>query len=307
MPPFKPESPGVQTPESRGDKERGANVKVHNIWIRHAQKSSGEVFQEGDTAISASGITEQGAADAQDLGREIDGGKHGARGYVTNIDRTTETLDSVLRGYREKNPGKPIRGARIREQLLHEYPPGFSALYKGKIKRGVAEQLGEGQKLEDLSADEQERIAEEAEEPIAREWLDNPESKLAELYPPEDAAADFAVLFNRRHERLAERLNDGSELDLIHVTHKTMTEPFLASGVLIEQDTGESVTRIEKLGGTLGILDKWESEVVTDEQGEARSIVRVRGADYNINQDRLAELVEKGQARKNEARQKARD
>ena len=60
-------------------------------------------------------------------------------------------------------------------------------------------------------------------------------------------AANFAVLFGRRYGLMAERLNAGSEADIFHNTHKTVTEAFLASGVLIRKSDNARITKIARL------------------------------------------------------------
>ncbi len=143
-----------------------------------------------------------------------------------------------------------------------------------------------------MSPDEQEQIAESAEEPVIREWLDNPESELAKFFPPSQAAARFARLFNRRHERLAGKLYSGSEVDLFHITHKTITEPFLTSGVLIRKSDGKRITKLEQLGGSLTTLGDWESEVATDNAGNPSIVVKIRGEEYGIDHTVLENLLQ---------------
>jgi len=145
-----------------------------------------------------------------------------------------------------------------------------------------------------LSPNQQEEIAEVAEEPVIMEWLSGDDNELARLYPPEKVASKFAVLFNRRHERLATKLYSDSKLDLFHITHKTITEPFLVSGVLIRKSDNHRITRVEELGGSLEVLGNWESTVSTDEAGESAVAVTIRGIEYTIDNNRLRELLNYG-------------
>lgn len=284
------------TIESPEGKKFGADVIVRNFWIRHAQKKSGEIASTEKNSISLSSISEQGAVTSEDYGRVINASEKGAKGYVSSSPRTAQTLEKVLDGYQKNNPDKTIRTVRIREELTSDLSPDFLALYNSKFgeqKQRVMVEMGFGESnFLKLSPDEQERIAEVAEEPVMREWLNDRESELARLYPPLMAARRFAHLFNQRHNRLAQKLYSGSEIDLFHITHKTITEPFLTSGVLIQKSSGERVTRLEQLGGSLQPLGDWQSEVATDEGGNPQIVIQIRGEDYEFDQAVFSNLLQ---------------
>ncbi len=280
--------------------ERGQDVVITNHWYRHAQKKSGDVFSKEGEQISTSSISEEGERKSQEVGAKVIAPESKAgvvKEYVSSSDRTRETADSLLKGYQEKKVDATKGETRERKQLTVDFPEEFMKLYdqkfgenKGKImeKRGIPLE-----NYSTLSSNLQESIAEEAEEPVIREWLDNPESDLAKLYLPRDAAADFAVLFHRRHERMAKRLDSGSKVDLVHVTHKTTTEPFLTSGVLINAD-GEKITKLDQLGGSLEILGGWESEIETDQNGQGEIVVRFREKEYKVDNEVLEKLASEG-------------
>jgi len=276
----------------------GAGVKVHNRWIRHTQKQSGEVFNKDVSGISISAISQSGEERATKYGLTMDPEKEGMKGYVSESDRNNQTLDGIVEGYSENNPEATIRNVRVKEELMVHGPKNFIDLYNDKWtanKKKILE--SQGLTLEDfskLTPDQQEQIAEDAEEPVIQEWLDNSDSELARLHPPRNAAAKFASLFNRRHDRLAKKLYNDSEIDIAHVTHKTVTEPFLASGVLIRNSDGSRINTIEQLGGSLRILDNWESETKTDEHGNPTTKVIIRGEEYHLDPKVLEELAKEG-------------
>lgn len=275
-------------------KEFGSNVTIRNSWLRHAQKQSGEVFAAGATGLTTSAISEKGQRRASEFGKTIKTKTHGAKGFVSTSQRTEQTLEQILEGYAKENPGAPIKNVRVREALTSDQPKDFLQLYDQRFSAEKKKVLSErGLSPEDftrLTPDEQEDIAERAEEPVIREWLDNLESELAKLYPPREAAARFAPIFSR-HTRIAERLYSGSEVDLIHVTHKSITEPFLVSGALIRASDGKRITKLEELGGSLEVLGKWESDVRTDEEGRVTVSIRIRGDEYRLDQTVLDELI----------------
>jgi|SRR3989344_920263 len=288
----------IPSSETSGNK-RGRNVVIRNFWQRHAQKMSGEILNVSKTSASTSSISPAGAEHAENLGRTIEAQEHGAKGYKSNSARTLETFEAIMKGYQESNIDAPIREkVRLKEQLVIPGNPAYTKLYGEKWDHNKAELLAQrGLKPEDftrLSADDQELIAETAEEPVIEEWLDDSTSELAQAFPPRGVAANFSVLFNRRHERMADKLNSGSEIDLFHTTHKTVTEPFLTSGVLIRKSDGQRVTKIKDLGGSLKVLNNWDSTTRTNDKGEAETVVNVRGEDFLIDKNLLNTLVEEG-------------
>ena len=298
-----PVSRQTEQSEQRESKDRGANVDIRNFWIRHAQKKSGEVTSAGGSAISTSSISESGAEGAKDYGTAISAYRDGTKGYRSDSARTGETLEGIIAGYQKANPDKPVRSKSVREALSVDMPEGFLTLYDQKFqeqKDKILESNGLSQdSFAGLTPDKQEEIAEAAEEPVIKEWLGDPNSELARLYPPAEVASRFAHLFSRRHERMARWLYSGSEIDLIHVTHKCITEPFLVSGVLIRKSDGVRITDLEQLSGSLATLGDWRSEVITDGGKNARIVVRIRGEEYEIDRSVLNKLT--GKAEKSQA------
>lgn len=292
-------------PAEWGRERRGNNVTIHNYWVRHTQKASGEIFNAAQSGISTSNISEGGATRAEERGRAFLAGKHGAKGYKSTSPRTLETFDALMRGYAESNPRAPIRETvNVRQALvapsgnkefLGEYNEKWSKNKEQLLAAGIAAGKYPDVEFGKLSPDQQEEIAETAEEPVTREWIDNPNSEMAKNFPPRIQAANFAVLFNRRHERMAKKLNANSEIDLFHNTHKTATEPFLASGVLIRKSDGKRITKLEDIGGSLQILDQWESIVKTDEQGNPVTVVKIRGEEFGLDSEAYNQLVSEGQ------------
>ncbi len=283
---------------------RGKNVTIYNHWVRHSQKSSGEVFNSEKTGISLSNISPGGAVRAKERGATYEAGKHGAKGYKSTSERTQETFDALMRGYAESNPDVVVREkVRIDKALvapsgtpefLKEYEQKWGDNKKELLKQGIESGKYPNVEFGKLTPDQQEEIVETAEEPVILEWIDNPESTMAKNFPPRMQAANFAVLFGRRHGLMAERLNAGSEADIFHNTHKTVTEAFLASGVLIRKSDNARITKLGEVGGSLKILDEWESEVSTNEKGEPTVSVKIRGQEYKVDDEVLKQLIAEG-------------
>lgn len=292
----------LQNYEDREKLKYGANVIIHNFWQRHSQKQSAQVFNAEKTGISNFGISEAGVERAKVLGGTISASIHGAKGYRSNALRTQETFDAMMEGYSESNPEVPVRETvRFKEELvaagdnkqfLDLFDSQWDANKKKLMQIGVEQGKYPDVAFSELSPDQQEEISEEAEEPVMREWVDDPTSALAQAYPPRDQAVKFAKLFNRRHERMAQKLPSGSEVDLFHVTHKSVTEPFLASGVLVRKSDGVRITKLADIGGSLKILDNWESEIKTNSEGKSEKVVKIRGQEFLIDDEFLQKLLE---------------
>jgi hypothetical protein len=64
--------------------------------------------------------------------------------------------------------------------------------------------------------------------------------------------------------------------------------------VLIDKSSGKKITTLEQLGGSLRILNSWESDVQTNEQGQAETIVRIRNKEYMLDNVLMDQLAEEG-------------
>lgn len=285
--------PGVEPEKKSEVPAYGANVVVHNLWNRHAQKKSGEVVATGGGELSTSTISEGGARASYELGLGMEGAADGVKTYASTTERTQETAEEIIRGYQESNPDSPVRNMRVKAEISQDYPPEFLSLYDEKFvasRKALMEDMGlDPSTFKQLSPDQQEQIAEKAEEPVMSEWLTEG-SRLGELYPAEAASRKFAALFDRHNGRIAKKLYSNSDIDLIHVSHRGMMEPFLVSGVLIRESDGERVSSLEELGGAMAILEGWESTATTDEEGNANTTVEIRGVSYKVDLDRLKDL-----------------
>lgn len=290
--PMKNNNPSESRVDNHEDSiEKGKNVLIRNFWTRHAQKKSGELMNQGGTGMSESSISAKGAERAYGRGTTIEASKHGAKIYVSPSPRTLETGKKIAEGYLEKNPEAKIRSERVEDILIGNPPQEFLNTF-GQMFAKARDQILAGRNMSELSPDDQERVADEAEEGIIQEWLSDANSVMARIYPPRKAAAEFAVLFGRRHSRMAKKLNSGSEIDLLHFTHKTITEPFLVSGVLTRKSDGERITNLEQIGGSLGTLDSWESDIKLDDKGKGSIVVKFRGETYDVDEKVLQELID---------------
>jgi len=274
----------------------GRNVRIVNYWNRHAQKESAEGYDPATGQISKSGTSKQGFIDSIQFGKKIKASKQGVlRTYVSNIYRTTETAEGILRGYKERNPGAVTRKIVEQERLFNPdiYPNEFWELYNKKFGENKNQLMVEkGQDPADfdkLSPNEQADIAETAEEPVIKEWL-RKGSELNTVFDPAEVAKDFGRLFYFHNVRIPGLVYSGSEIDLMHVSHHAVMEPILTSGVLIREKDGKRITSLEDIERSLYLLEGWKSITEVDADGKIKLIIELRGDKYNVDMEMLKEM-----------------
>lgn len=158
---------------------------------------------------------------------------------------------------------------RVKFELSPEaLPKDFFALYVKKwdeVKNVRMNERGiDPASFSSLTSKQQAEIAEPAEEPVAAEWLENPDSEMARLFPPEIAASQMATLV-RRDTQMAMRLKSGSSFDLFGNTHRTITEPLLM--YIAKLPNGQRPKHLSDIGGLLGLNDGYELRTTTDQKG----------------------------------------
>jgi len=85
-------------------------------------------------------------------------------------------------------------------------------------------------------------------------------------------------------------LYSGSEIDLMHVSHHAVMEPFLTSGVLIREKDGKRITSLEDIERSLYLLEGWKSITEVDADGKIKLIIELRGDKYNVDMEMLKEM-----------------
>lgn len=155
-------------------------------------------------------------------------------------------------------------------------PEGFSILSpdeQAKVAKATFDRL---------SSKDQASIAEPAEEPLFREWLDNPDSELARLFPFDEAASHAAVIV-RRDSETPQLLRNGSVQNFLSETHRFVMEPLLMK--IINLPDGSKPQKIADIGGPLGLNDGWELRVRTDKKGKpTTSLLMYRVKDQSVDE-----------------------
>lgn len=297
--------------DKKYEKPYGLNVKVRNFYLRHAEKASGIVGQDGK--ISKSTLSKRGEEESKILGEQLPfPAKHGFKIKWSSFQRTLETGEAKTKGYLgEEERRKFITRKDV--TLLDPYAPQECRdLYLKKWqsnKLAIMKDMGIEEEYDKLSTDQQAEIAERAEEPVTEEWLDNKDSELAKLYSPEEAAARLAVLV-RRDIKMPKRLKSGSEVDLFRVTHKTITEPLLMKILILPN--GGKPKKLKDIGGSLGLNEGWEINSFTNDEGKKEVKLFLYRVDrsgespkyekqeYKIDLEELNRLADLGVGLKNE-------
>jgi hypothetical protein len=266
---------GAPRPES--SETFGRNVHLRSRYFRHAEKASGNVGA-GQTFSSAN-ISPRGAEESKILGRQLgEPLTKGIKLYGSSQDRTIETGEATASGLREGSEPVPELSSRRRQELLFSEPEEYAGPYLERwetnkraimIDRGIIGESADAKTMkiayDALDTTTQADIAESAEEPVISEWLDDPNSELAQAYLPEHAATEVAILVHR-DLKAANRLPNDSAYDMMKVTHKTVTEALLKR--IIQLEGGKKPERLADIGGSLGLNDGFEFDIQTDEHGE---------------------------------------
>lgn len=151
---------------------------------------------------------------------------------------------------------------------------------------------------DELEDDEKQEAFEKAEDKALNWWLELDEEKLDEETPsPQEVATSVAKLVDR-YARMSDKLYSGSSVDLLNVSHKGTLEPFLKEVLLrkIKDEEGsEKIVRgfneVEEIGGALRPAESWDLSIKTDESGNKYIKLNFRGQEYDLDMDRLHELI----------------
>lgn len=267
---------GVIFDRSRKLEEKiGRDTEATFTFLRHSQKSSGRVFSADGGAISTANISEAGKCRAFDFGEDNLSGRDINKSYGTTSDRTIQTLESIFEGA-EISP--QILKQKGESKAFFALPalPGsadFNKKYDDisePIRRQYIHEHFDNIKFDDLNPDQQEEVAEYAEEPAIEWYLAFDEQRPDKDTPsPRECAAAVAFKVNRLIN-LPDYMKSGAKVDLVSAGHKTSTEAFLKY-VLEREVENEKIAGFDflsEIGGSLKILDGWDLKVKNDIEGK---------------------------------------
>ncbi len=282
--------------------ERGHNTAVHFTFLRHSQKANANVFNQ-DGGISAAAISTGGQERAKQLGKKRFAGRDIDKSYGTKVTRTRETLAAAFGAagvdpvFLEKSDATEAYFALPAQAGSKAYNKRYDDIMEPHRQTYITEHFP-GKKFAELPPDEQEIVAEYAEEP-AMEWYlaHNSERPDAETPSPREDAARVAYKINHL-VNVVDYMPGGKEVDLVSSGHKTSTEAFLK--YVIERQVGDKTivgfNTLSDIGGSLKILDGWDLDVKNNERGEktATIILRRENGDtqaFGLNLKKLHELA----------------
>ena len=207
-------------------------------FVRHSQKKSGLVFEKDTSNVSSSDISEQGKIRAEQFGSNHLKGRSISQAYATSSNRTKETL---LTAFQAAGVTVPIQIDGLytlpisieSEETANEYNRIFMSNLNKSMKQFFPKKIFEG-----LSADQQETIAENAEED-AIEWL-------LSLSSAKRQANSVAY---KLQQLIKSATETSAHTDIISCGHKTSTEAFLKYCI--------GFSSLKEIGGSLKILDSW--------------------------------------------------
>lgn len=288
---------GFESPEAH----RGHDTEAHFTFLRHSQKASARIFDQGG-GISVASISEHGIERAKAFGEDQFTDRDIDKAYATKVNRTTETLKAAFEAAQispdilQKSDESKSFFSLPAQAGSKEYNQRYDAIMAPHREEYLAEHFP-GQKFDDLNPDQQEEVAEYAEE-WAMEWyLAFDRQRPDENTPsPREDAARVAFKINRL-VNLPDYMPEGKAVDLVSAGHKTSTEAFLKYVIEQEKD-GQAIIGFDSLseiGGSLKILDSWDLDVKNNEGGKKTVKVTLRRENgktetFDVNLQALHEL-----------------
>ncbi len=261
---------------SRSPEEKiGRDTEARFTFLRHSQKSSGRVFSADAGGISSANISEAGESRAFDFGAKNLTGRNIDKSYATTSDRTRQTLEKAFAGA-EVSPQILKQKGKFNAFFALPAMPG-SADFNKKYddisepirQKYISEHFG-NINFDDLTPDQQEEVAEYAEEPALEWYLTFDDQRPDKDTPsPRECAAAVAFKINR-FINMPNFMESGAKVDLVSAGHKTSTEAFLKYVIEREINNKKIVgfDSLTEIGGSLKILDSWDLKVFNDVQGE---------------------------------------
>jgi len=254
-----------QYPE-QNEQEKGRNVKVSAIFERHGQKESSQTTAETE-------LTETGEKDSAEFGRSLP--ERGVvKGYSSDTPRTMKTAELAV----ENSPTK-VKAPKIRiDRGLGFYYDPKGDFFKNV--RSVGEDASDITECRNLQADYYLKFGDKRPDP--------------RTISPVELAALIAKKVNT-YINMADKLDSGSDVQLINATHDFNIAAFLKEVmVLSKKEEGEPVKfeKIEEIGGGIGYNESFEVLAETDSHSNKTVKLIFRGKEYELDTKRLAELIE---------------
>jgi len=282
---------------------RGLNTEIRFTFVRHSQKTSGQIFTEGAQGLSVLSISKTGIQRAKTYGIDQLTGRKITKAYATEADRTRETLASAFQA--AEIDSKILQKSETTRAFFtlpalsasEEFMKQYDAIMLPKRQQYIDKHYLV-KKFNELTPDKQEAAAEYAEEPAIEWYLSFGNKRPDKKTPsPREQAAFVAFKINRLIH-LPDYMPNGKSVDLISSGHKTSTEAFLKYCIERKID-GKIVVgfdKLEEIGGSLKILDSWDLQIKNDDNGKKHATIILRREngetrEYGLNISTLNELA----------------
>lgn len=260
------------------EKVYGRNCTLRISFLRHANKEKADPHEGGK--ISQAQLSPKGERASFEKGEVKKSENILARSYVSEIDRTEKTAERYLAG-----AGRLTEKHKTRKRAELN-APHFSPAFIAEYRKHFAEKPTN---FEKLSADEQEQVIEDIEDPAVDFWLAEYWNKKfdAETESAKEVAERVAYHFSKidtAFERLLDKAPSDSEADLLDVTHRCTMEPFLKFCLKPE------IENFQQIGGSFKLLENFEIFIQTDEQGEKHYKAIFREKEYEVDLEKVMQL-----------------
>ncbi len=207
-------------------------------------------------------LTHEGANQGRKYGENLKGDV--VKGYFSPISRVVETVYEAVRASGGKRMKMRERGAYLAD--VDEFSDEFNEAFK-KDPKGVLNQW----------------------------YRDGCEKYDAETVTSEEVASRFAHVLNN-YIKMSGKLKEGSSVDLVNGTHEAFPETLLHEVMIRRNKEGKKVRgfdKIEDIGGTLGYAEGMEFKIHRNNEGVVDVGLEFRGKKYDVDMERLGELVGK--------------
>jgi len=256
---------------------KGKNVVIDAIFERHGEKELS--MQTGET-----GLTKEGSEMSADYGHNLEN-KDAIKPYSSDTRRTIDTVAEAV----SASPTEHKLKLRIRKDLqcIVDYKaPLFKEIFALKSKM-----LGDN--FLSLPAEKQDILLREYGTIQHDTYLSHGATR-----PDKNTQSPFELaggIANRveTYIKMADRLNSGSNVDLLNGTHDLNIASFLKE-VMIRKVDDKEVTgfnSVKEIGGPIGYNESFTIRISTDEQGKKMIVLLFRGQEFEIDMPRLAKLA----------------
>lgn len=215
----------------------------------------GEKTPEGE-------LSDLGFEEAKEKGRKKKISEHGVKFYTSPFRRARDTVKAILKGVESQAERNRIFKTRTRLELAPPKWEHFDVLEK-RIKEIKAKEGHEGVVKYVLS------------EPLAQKDLERWTSSLVYLID--------------NYKRMGNRLYSHSKVELMHVAHDVVIADFLRK-VAISKD---KKLDLDDLGDPIKPLEGFNFGIYLDKEGKKHVKIDFRGEEFNVDEKRFQELVNK--------------